>query len=82
MQQTRLDSIQPIHDPGPGEVGYGLAIVRFGPLYGHDGQIPGFNSFMAHDPVRKDTVIVLDLQAAPDGKQPANEMAKLIIAQL
>ncbi|WP_155368952.1 serine hydrolase domain-containing protein [Catellatospora vulcania] len=83
MQQTRLDSIQPIQTPAPFEVGYGLAIVRFGPLYGHDGQIPGYNSFMAHDPVRKDTVIVLtSLFAAPDGKQPANAMAMAIMQAL
>ncbi|WP_344401165.1 serine hydrolase domain-containing protein [Catellatospora chokoriensis] len=82
-QQMRLDSIQPIQTPAPFEVGYGLALVRFGPLYGHDGQIPGFNSFMAHDPVRKDTVIVLtSLFAGPDGKQPANELAMAIIQAL
>ncbi|GAB4052758.1 serine hydrolase domain-containing protein [Catellatospora paridis] len=82
-QQMRLDSIQPIQTPAPFEVGYGLALVRFGPLYGHDGQIPGFNSFMAHDPVRKDTVIVLtSLFAAPDGKQPANALAMAIIQAL
>lgn len=82
-QQTRMDSILPIGAPGPIEVGYGLAIVRFGPLYGHDGQIPGFNSFMAHDPVRKDTVIVLtSLFAGPDGKQPANQMAMAIMQAL
>ncbi|GAA1400289.1 serine hydrolase domain-containing protein [Catellatospora coxensis] len=82
-QQTRMDSILPIGAPGPIEVGYGLAIVRFGPLYGHDGQIPGYNSFMAHDPVRKDTVIVLtSLFAGADGKQPANQMAMAIMQAL
>jgi D-alanyl-D-alanine carboxypeptidase len=83
MQKTRLDSIQPIQTPAPFEVGYGLALVRFGPLYGHDGQIPGYNSFMAHDPVRKNTVIVLtSLFAGADGKQPANQMAMAIIQAL
>ncbi|GAA2394771.1 D-Ala-D-Ala carboxypeptidase [Catellatospora methionotrophica] len=82
-QQIRLDSIQPIQTPAPIEVGYGLAIARFGPLYGHDGQLPGFNSFMAHDPVRKDTVIVLTtLTAAADGRQPANALAMAIIGAL
>lgn len=82
-QQTRLDSIVPIQTPAKIDVGYGLAIAKFGPLYGHDGQIPGFNSFMAHDPVRKDTVIVLTtLFAGADGKQPANELAMAIIEAL
>ncbi|MDI1463722.1 serine hydrolase domain-containing protein [Catellatospora sp. KI3] len=83
MQRTRLDSIKPIPTPDNADVGYGLAIVKFGPLYGHDGQIPGFNSFMAHDPATRNTVIVLtDLFASPDGKQPANTIAVAIIKAL
>jgi D-alanyl-D-alanine carboxypeptidase len=83
MQKTRLDSVQPIQAPGGADVGYGLAIARFGPLYGHDGQIPGYNSFMAHDPATKNTVIVLtSLYAGPDGRQPANVIAMAIIQAL
>ncbi|MBB5873592.1 D-alanyl-D-alanine carboxypeptidase [Allocatelliglobosispora scoriae] len=83
MQQTRMNSIQPLSAAGGTEIGYGLSIVKFGPLYGHDGQLPGFNSFMAHDPVRKDTVIVLTtLFAGPDGRQPANVMAMAIMQAL
>ncbi len=83
MQKTRLDSIKPIPTPDGANIGYGLAIVRFGPLYGHDGQIPGYNSFMAHDPVTKNSVIVLtSLFAGPDGKQPANVIAMAIMQAL
>jgi D-alanyl-D-alanine carboxypeptidase len=83
MQKTRLDSIQPLQTPDGADVGYGLAIARFGPLIGHDGQIPGYNSFMAHDPAAENSVIVLtSLYAAPDGKQPANAIAMAIIQAL
>ncbi|WP_212831759.1 serine hydrolase [Catellatospora sp. TT07R-123] len=83
MQKTRMDSIKPIPTPDNADVGYGLALVKFGPLYGHDGQIPGFNSFMAHDPATKNTIIVLtSLFAGPDGKQPANVIAMAIMQAL
>lgn len=83
MQKKRLDSIQPIPTPDGTDIGYGLAIVRFGPLYGHDGQLPGYNSFMAHDPATKNTVIVLtSLYAGADGRQPANVIAMAIIQAL
>ncbi len=82
-QQTRMDSVQPIQVPDGADIGYGLALARFGPLYGHDGQIPGYNTFMGHDPVRKNTVIVLtSLFAGANGKQPANQMASAIIQAL
>ncbi|BCJ73649.1 D-Ala-D-Ala carboxypeptidase [Catellatospora sp. IY07-71] len=83
MQKTRLDSIKPIPTPDNADVGYGLAIVKFGPLYGHDGQIPGFNSFMAHDPATRNSVIVLtSLFAGPGGQQPANAIAMAIMQAL
>ncbi|MEU8007503.1 serine hydrolase domain-containing protein [Catellatospora sp. NPDC049111] len=82
-QQARLASVQPIQVPDGADIGYGLALARFGAMYGHDGQIPGYNSFMAHDPVRKDTVIVLtSLFAGANGEQPANQMASAIIGAL
>ena len=46
-QKVRFDSVQPI-DPGNPNVGYGIGIAEFAPgIYGHDGQLPGFSSFMA-----------------------------------
>ncbi|GIG61573.1 D-Ala-D-Ala carboxypeptidase [Longispora fulva] len=83
LQKTRLDSIQPVDPTNPNGAGYGMALARFGPLVGHDGQLPGFQSFMAHDPDREDTVIVLtSLYAAPNGTQPANALAMAIIKAL
>ncbi|HWN34545.1 MAG TPA: hypothetical protein VNP03_17465 [Pseudonocardia sp.] len=40
-------------DPAnPMAVGYGLGIAKFGHMYGHTGELPGFQSFADHDPDR------------------------------
>jgi CubicO group peptidase (beta-lactamase class C family) len=83
MQRQRLASIRPINPADPKSPGYGLALARFGPVFGHTGELPGYNSFMGHDPRRSITIIVWSsLAAAPDGSAPAVEMAKAIIGHL
>jgi len=83
MQQTRLASIKPADPDNPQSASYGLGIAQFGPMIGHDGQLPGYNSFMGRDPDGRNTVIVLtSLFAAPNGEQPATEMARAIITAL
>ncbi|WP_199506254.1 serine hydrolase [Geodermatophilus sp. TF02-6] len=83
LQQQRLDSLTPVDPADPDSASYGLALARFGPMIGHDGSLPGYQSFMGHDPVRGNTLIVLtNLQTAPDGTQPANEIARRILARL
>jgi D-alanyl-D-alanine carboxypeptidase len=80
LQQRRLDSVIPVGTAG---AGYGLALASFGPMLGHDGSLPGFTSFMAHDPKTSTTLIVLaTLQSAPDGRMVANEIARPIIGAL
>jgi D-alanyl-D-alanine carboxypeptidase len=82
MQKTRLDSIRPINPAAP-ELGYGLALAKFGPLYGHTGELPGYNTFAGYDPQRKITIVVwASLAPSPDGRAPATEMAKRIIGEL
>ena len=82
LQQLRLASIKPAGSD-PASAGYGYGIAKFGPMIGHDGQIPGFNSFMGRDPDARNTVIVLtSLFAGANGDQPANEMARAIIDAL
>jgi D-alanyl-D-alanine carboxypeptidase len=82
-QKERIDSLAPTNPADPNSASYGLALARFGPMIGHDGSLPGYQSFMGYDPDGGNTLIVLtNLQAAPDGAQPANEIAKRIIAQL
>jgi len=42
-------------DPNnPQSAAYGLALARSGSPYGQSGEIPGFNSFMGHDPRQED----------------------------
>jgi D-alanyl-D-alanine carboxypeptidase len=83
MQKARLDSVLPIDPANPQSPGYGLALARFGPFYGHTGELPGFNTFAGHDPEQKITVVVwTSLAPSPDGRDPAVEMARTIIGEL
>ncbi|MDQ6853854.1 MAG: beta-lactamase family protein [Actinomycetota bacterium] len=83
LQRQRLDSMQPVDPTNPTSPSYGLALAKLGPLFGHTGEIPGFQSFMGYDPVRKIAVVVwTTLPAAPDGTAPASAMAKTIIGEL
>ena len=80
LQQRRLDSVKAVGSAG---AGYGLALASFGPMLGHDGSLPGFTSFMAHDPRTSTTLIVLTtLQSSPDGQMVANEIARPIIGAI
>ncbi len=82
MQRTRLQSIEPV-DPSNTAFGYGLGMMRFNTYYGHNGQIPGFNSFMVRDPDTGTSIIVLtSLTSAPDGKAPADQLALAVIDEL
>ncbi|MFX0575344.1 serine hydrolase domain-containing protein [Nocardia nepalensis] len=78
MQKIRLDSIQPIDPADPGVAGYGLGIVRFGlHLIGHDGQIPGFMTFMGYDPVSELTIVIAtNLATVPSGEGSALTLLK------
>ena len=83
LQQQRIESIQPRDPDDPASPGYGLGLARFGPVYGHSGELPGTNSFMGHDPVRDITVVTWASTApAPNGEGPAVELAKVVIAEL
>ncbi|MFE4695861.1 serine hydrolase domain-containing protein [Streptomyces sp. NPDC056738] len=67
----------------PGTPTYGLGIVDFSGFLGHDGQIPGYNSFVGYDPKRKATVVVLvNLNQSPDGTAPSDELTKLILSEV
>ncbi len=80
LQEERLNSVEVTDPSDPMSAGYGLGIAKFGPMYGHDGTLPGYQSFMGHDPLTHSTLIVLtSLSAAPDGRGTANEVAKLIL---
>jgi D-alanyl-D-alanine carboxypeptidase len=80
MQKIRLDSIRPVTSGA----GYGLGLAQFGPMYGHDGQLPGFSSFMAYDPKTQTTLIIgANLSAEPThGANAATELAKAAMGVL
>ena len=83
MQKTRIESVKPVDPKDPQSAGYGLALAQFGPLYGHTGELPGYNTFAAYDPARKITIVVWAATApSPDGRAPATTMARTIIGQL
>lgn len=78
MQRTRIDSIEPIDPANPAMAGYGLGIVRFGEhLLGHDGQIPGYMTFMGSDPDSGLTIVVAtNLATVPSGEGSALVLVK------
>ena len=83
LQQQRLDSVVPVDPTNSQSAGYGLALASFGPMLGHDGSLPGFQSFMGHDPDTGTTLIIATtLQAGPAGEQTANQLAMAIIPEL
>ena len=81
MQQARLDSVQPTDPANPENAGYGLGIARFGPhLFGHDGQLPGYSTFMGMDP-ESGLVIVIgtNLATVPTGEGSALVLLRAIL---
>ncbi|EMY35709.1 D-alanyl-D-alanine carboxypeptidase [Arthrobacter crystallopoietes BAB-32] len=82
-QQLRMDSLQPVDPDNPESPLYGLAIAKFGELYGHTGELPGFNTFMGHDPGNDLTLIVwTNLAPAADGRDPATSIARELIGEI
>ena len=68
-----------------GGVGYGLGIAQFAPgILGHDGQLPGYSTFMVYNTNTNETIIIgANLSASPvDGETAAVVVAKSIIAEL
>jgi D-alanyl-D-alanine carboxypeptidase len=77
MQQIRLDSLKPPPGSPAGAAQYGLGIAKFGPLIGHDGQIPGYMTFMGHDPDTGLTIVIgTNLATVPTGEGSALQILK------
>jgi D-alanyl-D-alanine carboxypeptidase len=82
-QRRRLDSVQSTNPGAPAAAGYGLGIAKFGPMYGHTGELPGYQAFTGYDPNKKITLSVwANLNAAPDGRPPASSIAQEVIGTL
>jgi D-alanyl-D-alanine carboxypeptidase len=83
LQARRLASVLPIEPSNPNSASYGWAIAKFGNLYGHTGELPGYNSFMGHDPVNRVTLVVwANLAPTVDGRDPATAIARALIGLL
>jgi D-alanyl-D-alanine carboxypeptidase len=83
-QERRLQSLRTI-SPDRQDYGYGYNLDNFGPMYGHEGDMPGgFTSTMYHDPHRDITVITWTSLAdfAPTGVDPADAALKVIFPEL
>lgn len=66
-----------------GDLKYGFAIASFDGAIGHNGGIPGFNSFMGYLPEKDATIIVLvNMQDNKAGIGPADYIARKIIEKL
>lgn len=76
-QKIRMDSIQL---SAGGTAGYGLGIAQFDKLYGHDGQLPGYMTFMGHDPESGLTIVIAtNLATVPNGEGSALAILKGLI---
>jgi D-alanyl-D-alanine carboxypeptidase len=72
-------------NPDGQKYGYGIAVITFGPnkIYFHGGEMPGYNSFMGHDPQNDVTLIVwTSLTLGLDGKPTANTLMVEILDQI
>jgi D-alanyl-D-alanine carboxypeptidase len=82
MQAMRLASVRSA-DPAHPAIGYGWNLAKFGNLYGHNGELPGYSTFMGHDPVHNVTIVVwANLAPAADGRAPATTIANALIDAL
>jgi D-alanyl-D-alanine carboxypeptidase len=72
-------------NPNGQKYGYGIAVITFGPnkIYFHGGEMPGYNSFMGHDPQNDVTLIVwTSLTLGLDGKPTANTLMVKVLDQI
>lgn len=83
MQRRRLASLMSTNPADPAAVQYGWALAKMGPVLGHTGELPGYNTFMGHDPVTGTTIVTwTNLNESPAGTLPAVDMARRIIGLL
>lgn len=72
--------------PGGKQYGYGITHQRFGQnaaMYYHGGELPGFNSFMGHDPENDVTLVIwTNLTLSPNGQTTANAMLPPILDEI
>jgi D-alanyl-D-alanine carboxypeptidase len=83
MQAKRIASLQSTSPAAPDAPQYGLGIAKYGALYGHTGEVPGFNTFAGTDPENKVTIVVwVNLEPTADGRAAATLIAEDLIKQM
>jgi D-alanyl-D-alanine carboxypeptidase len=65
-QQSRLKTRVLTTAPTP--LGYGLGVLTFNGLIGHSGGIPGYSSWLLHDPATALTVVIVINRSAETGE--------------
>ncbi|MER5870326.1 serine hydrolase [Streptomyces sp. NPDC002044] len=72
--------------PDGQKYGYGIAYQRFAPdaaMYYHGGELPGFNSFIGHDPDNDVTLVIwTNLTRSPDGRTTAQALLPTVLNQI
>lgn len=87
-QQQWLDSLQIEEPDSPGGqmYKYGISYQRYSPtaqMYYHGGELPGFNSFMGHDPENDVTLVIwTNLTLSPDGATTANALLPKVLNEV
>lgn len=83
-----LNSLQAEDPDAPDgqKYGYGISYQRFGQdaaMYYHGGELPGFNSFIGHDPDNDVTLVIwTNLTVAPDGATTANALLPKVLDEV
>jgi D-alanyl-D-alanine carboxypeptidase len=86
-QHRWLESLEPVdpNKPDGQKYGYGIAQLQFGSnkLFFHGGEMPGYNSFIGHDPINNVTLIIwTNLTVSPDGFPTANSLLLKVLDQI
>ncbi|MFF4318360.1 serine hydrolase domain-containing protein [Streptomyces sp. NPDC001568] len=87
-QKQWLDSPRAENPAAPDgqKYGYGISYQRFAPkaaMYYHGGELPGFNSFIGHDPDNDVTLVVwTNLTLSPDGRTTTNALLPTVLNQV
>jgi D-alanyl-D-alanine carboxypeptidase len=62
---------------------YGFQLIKLGTFLGHNGSLPGYNTYLLVSPqTRTSVVIVCNIQATSEDVGPANELALLVATYL
>ncbi|MFF1367565.1 serine hydrolase [Streptomyces virginiae] len=81
-----ISTAEDLAAPDGQKYGYGIAYQKFGPnaaMFYHGGELPGFNSFIGHDPDNDVTLVVwTNLTLSPDDRTTAQAMLPTLLDQI